>query len=124
MSIKDKHPVRKAFRLILLLTLACAAIFFATIVALRIMGWSALRGNSDLRDAIFYADTLQYKAVAAISDDVTDMQIIRELFQNGIFSPIYSEAGFEMLNRKVEQGHPEAIELQEKFTNYGIRPEI
>ena len=113
MAKKEIHPARKVFRRILLGLMGLSIAFLLFVVALRV---HYRDGNIEgpMQTAIFQADVIQHKARTIVGDDAQDMQIIERLFALGFFSPVYTEAGYEMLSDKAESGYePAAVRLAE-----------
>lgn len=107
---KSLHPARRAFRKVLLGLLALSVLFFLCVVAMRIY-YHDRHVDGAMQTAVLEYDVFQHKARAFVADDAQDMVIIKELFKLGFFSRIYTEAGYEMLQYKADEGYEPAIAL-------------
>ncbi len=66
----------------------------------------------ELASFFIHADVVQHKAWAAVSDDEQDMVIANRLIRLGFFSPVYTQAGLEMMQKKADDGYqPAQIQL-------------
>ena len=106
----DIHPIRKAFRGVLLVILGAAIAFFAMIVTLRI-GYRDAAITGELQTKVFEADIAQHRVRAYFGGDQYNMVVIGELFQLSFFSPMYYHAGMRMLEDKANAGFPPARTL-------------
>lgn len=103
------HPVRKAFRGSLLVILGMSIAFMGFMVFLRIT-YRDKPLDGPFQATVFKADVMQHRARAFVSNDVQDMVIIEKLFALGFYSPIYTDAGYRMLQEKAEDNYPPAVE--------------
>lgn len=110
MPKKAVHPARKAFRSFLFICLCASLGFFVAVVSLRITYRNDKPIEGPLQAHIFYLDVMKHNAYAIVSDDEEDMRIAEQLLRMGIFSPIYSNAGLDMLEAKAENGYQPAID--------------
>ena len=74
-----------------------------------------------MQTALFEADVLQHKAKALVADDAKDMIIIEQLFALGFFSRIYTNAGYEMLQEKADQGYDPAVMRLAEIQNPSVQ---
>jgi TPR repeat protein len=106
MTIKKHiHPARKAFRGFLCVCMLGSFLFLSGIVYLR-MNYHHIRDNPELRNTLFKADVLKHQAQAYWADDEGDVTIAVSLINKGLFSSIYSKAGFKMLRDNADNGSP------------------
>ena len=70
---------------------------------------------------LFKADVMQHEAWALVSDDAQDMRIAERLLKLSVFSPVYSDAGFERLTTKADEGYVPAITRVAALENQGIQ---
>jgi hypothetical protein len=110
MAKRPIHPARKLFRYALLVLLILSAAFLSMMVTLRVQyrNDKPIEGNMQVR--VFQFDILQHRALTYIHDDAGDMRIAEELLRNGMFSPLYTQAGLDMLSVKADEGYKPAIE--------------
>jgi len=122
MLSQDIHPARRAFRKALLALMGLSFVFLLFVVGLRIH-YRDGRIEGPVQTALFEADVLHHKARAFVGDDEEDMVVINSLLQLSVFSPIYTYAGIEMLEKKAETGYyPAVIRNEEIQTLIGRRP--
>lgn len=117
---KDLHPTRLAFRKGLLGMLALSIILLLCVIGMRI---HYRDGHIDgrMQAALFEFDVVQYKARALVGDDEEDMVVINSLLQLSIFSPIYADAGLEMLAKKADTGYEPAVMRVSALEDQGIQ---
>ena len=109
MKFHDIPLPRRIFRGTLLVIMGMALAFFVFIVFLRV-AYRDAGIEGPLQTAVFEADIMQHHAWAAVSSDEKDMEIAEELLKLGFFSPLYTQAGVEMLEAKAEDGYQPAID--------------
>ncbi len=106
---KDMHPARKTLRGVLLALLGVSIAFLGMVVTLRVIYRDqGIEGR--LQAKIFEFDVLQHQTRAYFSDDRQDMDIVEQLLHLGMFSPLYTQAGMDMLNEKADTGYQPAVE--------------
>jgi hypothetical protein len=110
MPKKAIHPARKAFRHVLFFCLCASLGFFIAVVALRITYRNDRPIEGPLQAHIFHLDVLKHRTWTIVSDDAEDMRIAEQLLRMGIFSPIYSNAGLDILEAKAENGYQPAVD--------------
>ena len=119
MISKDMHPVRKVFRSSLLVLLGVSIGFLGFVVFLRV-SFHDKPIHGPLQSTMFKADILQYRAMTLIGNDKKDMRIAEQLLGLSFFSPLYSQAGLDILNDKHKDGYAPATE---RLIALGIPPE-
>ncbi len=119
----DIHISRRIFRGVLLSLLGFSMLFFATIVYYRIAYHDDKKSMSMTEANLFMrADVLQHRALAAISDDAEDLRIANKMFRLGsIHSRIYTQAGYDMLRKKAEQGYEPAVVQLALIENHSVQ---
>lgn len=122
MPKKAIHPARKAFRYVLFLCLCASMGFFVAVVGLRITYRNDKPIEGPLQARIFHLDVLKHRTWAMIGDDAEDMRIAEQLLRMGIFSPIYSDAGLDILEAKAENGYQPAVDRLAIITPKPISP--
>lgn len=90
--------------------------FLGMIVTLRI-AYKDRGIEGPLQTTIFELDVAQHHARAYIGDDAKDVEIANELLRLGFFSPIYTDAGLQMLQDKADAGYQPAIERLAELRN-------
>jgi hypothetical protein len=110
MSKRPIHPARKILRHFLLAILVLSVGFLSMMVTLRMQyrGDKPIEGAMQVR--VFQFDILQHQALAYIRDDAEDMKIANQLISYGFYSPLYTQAGINMLSKKADSGYQPAVD--------------
>lgn len=102
---REISKTRKKFRKVLFVLAGVSAVFFAGMVTLRMnksAHWYVVR---NYQNEIFQADVLKHQLHARLQNKDEQHQTALSLVQKGMFSPIYSQSGFVMLQDLADEGH-------------------
>ena len=102
---KEISKTRKNFRTGLFVLAGVSAVFFVTMITLRVnksVHWYVVR---NYQSELFQADVIKHQLQAKIQNLDGQHKTALSLLKKGIFSPIYSKSGVVMLKDLADNGH-------------------
>lgn len=99
---------RKSFRVFLGITLLLSLSFFATSVYFYVNVRQKNIKVLDIAPTLFRIDIVKHQLQASLSGDDERLRIGKSLYQKGVFSGLYMQAGDDMILDLAERGHAEA----------------
>lgn len=103
---KEISKSRLYFRRSLLVIAAFSAVFFVSMITLRVnksAHWYIVR---NYQTEIFEIDVMKHQLQASLNDIENKHEIAASLIQKSIFSPVYQTAGIDMMRKNAEAGYP------------------
>lgn len=106
MKKKEISKARRNFRRGLIVVAALSAVFFASMVTLRMnrsAHWYVVR---NYQNEIFAIDVYKHQLEASLNNEVQKHDIAFSLLQKSVYSKIYESAGIDMMKDNAESGYP------------------